>query len=181
LFIAYALDHLNAPTTMELLWSDDNGATFSDPASRDSSGGEVSCPKLFETSDGQLLIVDREGNALNPPQRTVAIRYDVTSNAFGDTVTIDEDPIVCSDTARTSNGRQFVTSTLGVPGQPSSGVTLRYSDDGGLTWSYRYAIPGMSPNAGCPLLAASDDELYVVWRDAETFLLSRVTSPAGCP
>lgn len=172
LYIVYGLDTTNGPI-MQIRWSADGGATFSDPITRNSSGGTVWCPKLYELPDGRLLIVGEEGYALNPPQRNVAVPFDVADNQFESTVIVDEGDIVCCDSARTATGRQFVATTFGDPGERPQGVTLRYSDDGGLSWSVPYGIPGMAAADLCPNLAASNDELYLLWRDGDAYLLSR--------
>jgi hypothetical protein len=182
LFMAYPVQDLNGNSFMEMRWSADNGATFSDPISRDSSGGQVWCPKLYELPTGQLLTVTREGFGSNPPQRTIAAPFDVSAKQFGATVIVEEGHVLCFDAARTASGRQFVTSTFGDLGMPSTGVDLRYSDDGGLTWSDPLVIPGMSsPTDVCPVLAASADELYILWRDASAQLvLSRAGASNVC-
>jgi hypothetical protein len=172
LYIVYGLDTSNGPI-MQIRWSADSGATFSDPITRNSSGGTVWCPKLYELPDGHLLIVGQEGYALNPPQRNVAVPFDVANNQFESTVIVDEGDLVCCNSARTATGRQFVATTFGDPGDPPQGVTLRYSVDGGLSWSVPYGIPGMAAADLCPQLAASDDELYLLWRDSDAYLLSR--------
>ena len=144
---------------MEMRWSSDNGATFSDPGLRRRvRQARSGVRKLYELPSGQLLAITRVGSALNSPALTIARPFDVSANQFGSTVIVDEGKVLCLDAARTASGRQFVTSTFGDPGMPPTGVDLRYSDDGGLTWSDPLAIPGISPTDECPVLAASDDE-----------------------
>lgn len=179
LYIAYGLDTTNGPI-MEIRWSSDGGTTFTEPVRRTSSGGDVWCPKMYELPDGNLLLANREGYALNPPQRTVAVTFDVAGNQFYTQVIIDQGDIVCSDSARTAAGRLYVSATFGDPGDALQGVNLRYSDDGGSSWSAPYSIPGMAITAGCPELAASSDELYILWREGSDFLLSRAGGATAC-
>jgi hypothetical protein len=180
LFIAYVLQDLSGNSFMEMRWSSDNGATFSDPVTGDPSAGQIGCPKLYELPSGQLLAITSVGSALSPPAQTIATPFDVSANQFGATIIVEEGKLLCFDAARTASGRQFVTSTFGDPGMPPMGVDLRYSDDGGLTWSGPLAIPGMSPTDECPVLAASADELYILWWDAAQLVLSRAGSSSVC-
>jgi hypothetical protein len=180
LFIAYVLQDVSGYSFMEMRWSSDNGATFSDPVSGDASAGQIGCPKLSELPSGQLLAITSVGSALNSPARTIARPFDVSANQFGATVTVEEGKVLCFDAAHTASGRQFVTSTFGDPGMPPTGVDLRYSDDGGLTWSDPLAIPGISPTDECPVLAASADELYILWWDAAQLFLSRAGASSVC-
>jgi hypothetical protein len=179
LYIAYGLDTTEGPI-MEIRWSSDGGTTFTEPVRRTSSGGDVWCPKIYELPDGNLLLANLEGYALNPPQRTVAVTFDVARNQFYTQVVIDQGDIVCFDSARTAAGRLYASATFGDPGNAFQAVNLRYSDDGGSSWSAPYSIPGMAITAGCPQLAASSDELYMLWREGSDFLLSRAGSATAC-
>jgi hypothetical protein len=178
LFMAYPLE--GSPPQLVMRWSRDNGATFSDPVIRASSGGQVWCPKLYELPDGRVLVVTREGNALGSTQRVVAVAFDVTTGQFADAVIVDDGQVLCFDAARTTAGRLFVTSTFGQPGMPPQGVALRFSDDGGRTWSGQHAIPGIDPGEVCPVLAASDDELYLLWSQGDGLLFGRAGGEAAC-
>jgi hypothetical protein len=182
LFMAYPLGGGldGSPPPLEMRWSDDNGATFSEPVARVSSGGQIWCPTLFEVADGSVLVVVREGNAIGSTQRTVAVKFDVTSNQFGPDVFVYEGQVLCSNAAMTQGGRLFVTGAFGDLSSPPTGVGLRFSDDGGVSWSDQQRIPWIGAGQYCPDLAASDDELYMMWNDQDALFFGRAGGPTVC-
>jgi hypothetical protein len=177
LYIAYALE--GQPPWMELRWSADNGATFSAPIVRSTTGGQVWTPKLYELTTGDLVAIGLDGYLGSPPARTVAVRFDVARGVFDPAVVVDEGSIVCWDSARLGNGRIYVVGTFGELGEP--GVSkLRFSDDDGRTWSTSRPIPVMERDDLCPMLAASRDELYLLWSHGDALALARAGGPGAC-
>jgi hypothetical protein len=179
LFIANMIQRVNAGVTLQMRSSADNGATFSDPVTRESPGQRFACPKIHELFDGRLLVVQSELDG-SLPERVVAATFDPKTNLFADGVLVDEGSVLCTDSARTTAGRLFVTVGIGEIGKPSQTVALRFSDDDGRTWSPRHTISVINPGGYCPLLAASDDELYLLWSQAEALMFGRVGDEGAC-
>ena len=121
----------------------------------------------------------RDGYPLNPPHRLVIMRFDVASGAFAPDRVVDEGDILCWDSARLGSGRIFMTSTFEHPGQPMV-ATLRFSDDDGRTWSPSRAIPGIDAPSFCPSLAASQDELYLLWSHDDSLRFARAGGRGAC-
>jgi hypothetical protein len=143
--------------------------------------GPVLDPKLYETGTRDLLLVAGDSYGLAPTHRKFAVRFDVVAGRFDPAVTVHEGPTMCFDSARLGQGRIYVVMTLGRAGQPSEGVRLSFSDDDGRTWSQLRPIPILMPTALCPSLAASYDELYLMWGREDAIQFARAGAASVCP
>ena len=153
LFMSYGIDNVHIGQQMQMRWSVDNGASFSDAVYRLTSGGRAWCHKLYELRDGTVLAVAFEGAA-----QVVGAPFDPVTHQFGQTQTIATGSVICADSARTGTGRLYVSVTTGDINTPSSRSTaLTFSDDDGRTWSPPQGLLGTEASPGCPQLAASDD------------------------
>jgi hypothetical protein len=85
----------------------------------------------YQTTAGNLVITAVEGPTIGGPARSVVVPFDVAAGLFGAARTLDEEPIVCHDSARLGSGRLYVSITSGEPGRPGR-TTLRFSDDDGV-------------------------------------------------
>jgi hypothetical protein len=180
LFMSDGVDTLASGYQMEMRWSTDNGATFSGPVIRPSSGGQIWCPKVYELTSGTVLVVVREGYILGSTQRLVGAPFDPVTHQFGQAQVIANGYLRCVDSARTGTGRLYVSITMGDITKPIEGTVLTFSDDDGRTWSAPQPLWGIEPGEGCPKLAASDDELYLLWSRGQTLMFGRVGNASAC-
>jgi hypothetical protein len=134
---------------------------------------------LYETRSGDLVVLARDGYHFSSA-RTVAVRFDVANRHFDPPTIIQEAEMRCYDSARTGSGRLYVVSTLDDVGKDFARFEIAFSDDDGRTWSPPGLIPTMGPMKSCPDVAASKDELFMVWSDARSLLFARVGAESVC-
>jgi hypothetical protein len=175
LFMTYGMDNLNIGQQMQMRWSADNGATFSDAVFRLTSGGRAWCHQLYELGNGTALAVSREGT-----QQVVAVPIDPMTNQFGQPQVIANGYLSYADSARTGTGRLYVSITTGDSTNPIQATMLTFSDDEGQTWSPPQALLGIEAGECCPKLAASDDELYFLWGRGQTLMFGRAGNKSAC-
>jgi hypothetical protein len=178
LYAAYQTEGSKA--SLEVSWSTDGGATFSAPLARTASTS-ARCPALYEQSDGNVLLIIDDGGDAYSTQRVLAVHLDQTTKhlSVGNSP-FPAGPKICYSSTRTAAGRTYVALVPGRPGDQPQIPKLSYSDDDGQTWAAPILIPNLRFDSYCPVLAASNDELYLSWSNGEQILFSRAGDSAAC-
>lgn len=162
--------------TVQVIRSEDGGATFTDSGSITFSAATVS-PRIFARENGGYVLF-----ANRNIQGTLSILYSVSDDGknWPDFKVLENDPglnLNFNPEFASYHGRQYTVFQSANPTVGSNyQVYVKYSDDGGVTWSSAVRItdfldPGDSPSTYTaesydnqrPYIAVTSDGLAVAW------------------